>query len=156
KIKLISNAALLLAALTMGNLSASAQEAFPYTNEFTEAGLLNPTEQWTLDTENNFFHYFQGLAGTKVGTASVQVPGAVGVDFVLSTWIHVNDIQGGGAAITAGFSALNNNAAAPANYYLADWSLGGGGDGNLRILRLGGGSLPTTDPDKPVSGNAGL
>lgn len=120
---------------------------FPYTNDFSATGLPNaaPAANWSLSggSFNNVV-----TTTTATSTATEQVTGVAGNDFVVTSHVTLNSVTTAtnGTLTTIGFgifAAANNFIG---THYLIDWTMAGTGTGggNMRILRQGGGSLASS------------
>jgi len=127
---------------------------FPYTNDFSSTALTNaaPAGNWSLSGGN-----FNNVVTTTTATptASEQVTGVAGNDFVVSTRFTLNSVTPATTGFTSlGFGILATDGAFSSTggntLCLLDWSLAGPATvatvprGNLRILKQGGGSFASS------------
>lgn len=152
-----STARLLILVLFAVQLSTAAflraQNAFPFTTDFSDGAFPEQAGPWTWNDSRKILELRQPSgSGVVVARTATEVTGVSGNSFVISSWMTVVDVQGSGTAITAGFGAFANNSAFSGTYYLADWTVRGSGAGNVRILSLGGAGGGFA----AVNGNAGV
>jgi hypothetical protein len=143
--------------MAMCTAAGVAQAAvFPYTNDFSSAGLPNtaPAASWSLS--GGTFNNVSGPGATTTNTASEQITGVAGNDFVVTTHFTLNSVTvaSNNTLTTVGFGIFGS-ASNFSNFYLIDWAVAGTTTGTqgLRILRQGGGTITSSTPATSDGGN---